>query len=112
MSYKVETPIALETANRFSVDALSIDLATMKLSYTLGFYLNESRVKQQLVEVPQFELMSYMQMPLTSGATMYDALKTLLYTHARTKGLIPASAVDESIVPPAPEPSPEGVGGE
>ena len=108
MSYKVETPIALESANRFSVDAFSIDLATMKLSYTLGFYMNDSRVKQQLVEVLQSELVAYMQLPLTSGATMYDAMKRLLYTHARSKGLIPASAVDESLVaPPNPEPAPE-----
>lgn len=107
MSFKVTTPIALESANRFSIDAFSIDLATMKLSYTFGYYLNDSRIKQQIVEVMQSELVAYMQLPLVSGATMYDALKRLLYSHAKSKGLIPADAIDESVIVPAPEPEPD-----
>jgi len=107
MALKLKTPLITEQINRMDIDSFSAILSTLAFTYIIGMYFDNQKVRNKIVDVPTGELMPYLIEPLKEGDTIYGAIKRMIYRHAKAHDHMPADAVDETLQPVEPDPTPE-----
>lgn len=84
-----ETPVAIETADNWTIADVKIDPAVPSVVYQVVARLGNNEVRRTTVSVVGAELIDSEEM-----ATLYGTIKALLYGDAMVRGHIPAEAVE------------------
>lgn len=90
MPLTTETPVALVSANNWTIANVQIDPAIPSVVYQVVARLGNEEVKRMTVSVVGSELIDSEEM-----ATLYGTIKALLYGDAIARGHIPADAVEQ-----------------
>ena len=86
-----EEPVPLLTANSWTIADVQIDPAVPSVTYQVIAKLNgiEVRGGRTIVSVAREELIDSPEM-----VSLYETIKTLLYNDAKSRGHIPANAIE------------------
>ena len=102
MALKTEEPIVTERINLWTVRALELilpeapDPIRMVVTLATGYDDGENTawLREQYIEIPSADVLAAWAAPITSGISIYEAVKTSLYTWLIANGHIPADAME------------------